>query len=184
MQIKSHIADDLRRRPGSNKKLAVALDEERETVEKMRELAKDDPSELNLSHLGRELSRLADHLLLADQPVEALRLKQEAVDIWQRLGRDKAAYLAELGAAEMVFEAGRRDEALTELDRLVELSDEAMYQVYRDFALELRARCLAQVGRRAEAREELEAVLELRCERGNERQIEQTKRLLRLVAAL
>jgi tetratricopeptide (TPR) repeat protein len=184
MQIKTYISDDLRRQPASTKKLAVALQKERESVAMMRRLAQDEPSELNLSHLGRELSRLADHLLLADSPDEALPLKVEAVDIWRELGRDKAVFLAELDAAEIVFELGRCDEALAELDRLVESSRTEALAVYRDFVLELRGRCLARAGQVGLAREDLEEAMELRCERGNARQIEETERLLELIAAL
>jgi tetratricopeptide (TPR) repeat protein len=181
MQIKSHIADDLRRRATSPKKLAAALPKERKTVETMRELALDDPSELNVSHLGREASRLADHLLLADELDEALRLKEEAIGVWRKLDRPKARFLAELDAAEIVFELGRHDEALDELDRLVEASEDEAFGVYRDFALELRARCLARCARVDDARADLDEALALRRERGNARQIEQTERLVALV---
>jgi tetratricopeptide (TPR) repeat protein len=192
MQIKSYIDDDLRRRPTSPKKLAVALEQEREAVDKMRRLAQDDPSELNSSHLGRELSRLADHLLLAERPDEALPLKEEAVDIWRELGRDKAVFLAELDATEMVFEMAsdlvsdlaRREQAVEELDRLVEASELEALEVYRDFALEVRARCLARLGEIERARDDLDETLELRRSRGNARQIEQTERLIGLIAAL
>ncbi len=184
MQIRSYIADDLRRKPTSTKKLAMALVQQRKTADKMRQLALEEPSELNVSHLGRELSRLADHLLLAEKPARALPLKEEAVDIWHELGRDKAGFLAELDAAEIVFELGRHDAALEELDRLVERSEDEPFGVYRDFALELRARCLARCGRADEALADLEAALELRRARGNERQIEETERLLELVGAL
>lgn len=182
MQIKSHIADDLRRRADSPETLADALPKERKTVAKMRELALEDPSELNVSHLGREASRLADHLLLAEELDEALRLKEEAIGVWRKLDRPKAIYLAELDAAEIVFELGRHDEALAEIDRLVEMSAAESFGVYRDFALELRARCLARCERAKEACEDLDEALELRRERGNARQIEETERLRKLIA--
>lgn len=181
MQIKSHIADDLRRRADDPDQLAVALDKQPATVTKMRMLVDEDPSELNVSHLGRELSRWADHLLLADRPAEALAHKEEAADIWRRLGRDKAAFLADLDTAEITFELGRPDDALAELDALVARSADEPYTVYRDFALELRARCLARLGRDEAAMADMQQALSLRQERGNAGQIAETERLLQLL---
>ncbi|MFP4600826.1 MAG: hypothetical protein ACLFVJ_21430 [Persicimonas sp.] len=183
MKIRDHIADDLRRRPADLDRLGEALVQGRRTVAKMRALVEDEPSELNRSDLGRQASRLADHLLLADECDEALALKEEAVGIWRRLGRDKARFLAELDAAEIRFELGRRDEALADLDSLVAQSAKPAFQVYRDFALALRGRCRARTDDTAGGRADLQEALELRRERGNQRQIDHTKRLLELVAS-
>ncbi len=181
MQITIHIADDLRRRADHPKRLIEAVDQEQRTVRKMRQLAAHEPTEANLSHLGRELSRLADHHMLADEAEAALPLKDEAVEIWEKLGRPKAVFLAELDAAEITFELGRHDQALDQLHRLVTRSGDDPLAVYRDFALELRARCLARMGRTEQARADLKQALAIRNARGNARQIAHTERLLALV---
>ncbi len=183
MKVRDHIADDLRRRPTDPDRLGEAVARGRQTVAKIRELADEEPSELHLSDLGRQVSRLADHLLLADECDEALALKEEAVGIWRRLGRDKARFLAELDAAETRFELGRSQEALAELDRLVEQAGEPEFEVYRDFALVLRGRCRARTGDTAGGLADLQEALELRRQRGSQRQIDHTQRLRELVAS-
>lgn len=178
MHVKTHFDSDLRRRADDPDILRQALAKEPVTVEAMRRLVAEDPSELNLSHLGREASRLADHLLLAGKPDEALPLKEEAVEIWRRLGRRKAEFLARLRAAEIVFELGRREQALEALGELLGEAQAPPVDIYRDFVLEARGRLLARRGMPEEARRDLQKALELRRERGSQKQVEETEQLL------
>jgi tetratricopeptide (TPR) repeat protein len=181
MNIRTYIDDELRIRPTSTKKLAMALPRERETLLRMREEAENDPSTLNISHLGRACARLSDHLWLDGQWEAAVELGEEALDIWQELERGKAAFLQRLKLAEYHVAMGEAD--LDALEDLVAESEDESLSVYRDFALEALARRAYRVGDYKRALGAIEAALELRRERGNTTQIEQTEDIRRTILA-
>ncbi|MGM0559141.1 MAG: hypothetical protein ACQEVA_22340 [Myxococcota bacterium] len=181
MNIRTYIDDDLRIRPTSTKKLAMALQRERETLMRMRDEAETDPSTLNISHLGRALARLSDHLWLDGQREAAVELGVEALGIWEQLERGKAAFLQRLKLTEYRVATGEAD--LSALDELVEEAQRDAFSVYRDFALEALARRSYHAGHYQQALDAIESALELRQERGNVSQIEQTEDIRRTILA-
>lgn len=183
MNIRTYIDDELVIRPTSTKKLAAALQREREALVAMREHVERDSTTLNTSNLGRTLARLSDHLWLDDQREEAVELGREALKIWEELGRDKAAFLQRLELAEYRLVMSDSSD-LSELEALVDEadSDDAL-SVYLDFAYEAVARRGYQIGNYERALEAIESALELRRDRGNEAQIEQTEEMRRTILA-
>ena len=181
MQVRTYVDQELRVRPDSESELEGAIEKERETVTSLRRDVDAEPSELNKSHLGRELNRLADHLFLADELEEATQLKEEALDIWRDLDRQKAAFLSRLNLAEFHFEAGHHGRAFDILEMLLDQSASGDTEVYRDFVREVYGRCAFRAGRIDEALEALEDALDIRRERGNDQQVEQTEHMLEIV---
>jgi tetratricopeptide (TPR) repeat protein len=182
MNIRTYIDDDLRIRPTSTKKLAAALQRERETLVAMRAEVKREPNSLNASHLGRTLGRLSEHLWLDGQTEDALALGEEALDIWEELERDKAAFLQRLKLADYRAHVGDETD-LEALEAMVDEADGGGLAVYRDFALEALARRSYEAGDYDRALESIEAALDLRRERGNEKQVEQTEKMRRIIVA-
>ena len=182
MNIRTYIDDELRIRPTSTEKLAVALQRERETLLAMRGEVERDPTTLNVSHLGRTLARLSDHLWLDGQRDEALALGGEALEIWEELGRDKAAYLQRLKLADYRASVGDSSD-LEALDELVDEASDEPLSVYRDFALEALARSSFGAGDYERALDAIEGALDVRRERGNETQIDETETMRRTILA-
>lgn len=178
MRIRREIGDDLRERAVDEESLRSAIASAREDLEALRARLERADDELDRTRLGRVTSRLADYLSLAGDHDEARRLCQEAVEIWRSFGRERATFLARLRRAANEFRSGRLGAALRSAETLVEEAEEAPFELYRDFALELQGRIRAARGEIDDGCADLRRALALRRERDRGRLVERTESLL------
>lgn len=142
-------------------------------------LAQDPDAPKALADIGRALKRLTQGLMLDGALEEALMTGAQAHQVWVRLGRGKAAFLASLGLAELAGRAGvEDDEVRLGYEALMAKCAQGDLVIYRDFVLESWARELAARGHWADAIAKMRACLSLRRARGNERQLSETQFLL------
>ncbi len=181
MRLQTRVDARFCEQPVDAQKLRRAIREQRDELRTLRERLRGEPSELERTRLGRTLNRLSRYLRLDDACQEAGELCREAIDIWEALGRERAAYLARLRLAAIEMRAGRLDEAHRRADRLVDEASDPPYGIYRDFALELRGRIHARRNEIDRALEDLRAALEFRRDEQRTRLVERTERVLELL---
>ncbi|MEQ9365451.1 MAG: tetratricopeptide repeat protein [Leptospirales bacterium] len=131
--------------------------------------------------LGRAVSRLGEALRFAGRIPEALECKLRSLEIWEKLQRSRAIYLARIRLAVVLDQAERGSEALEILRELrAELAlGDADLIVYADFIHESLALVLIRAGDSAAAIPELDAALAIRRRRGHAKTIDRTLDLLR-----
>lgn len=178
MRIQKKIGDDLRERAVDEERLRSAIASAREDLEALRDRLEHTDERLDRTRLGRVTSRLADYLSLAGDHEEARRLCDEAIEIWRSFGRERATFLARLRSAAIEFRSGRLGAALRRAETLADEAEEAPFEIYRDFALELRGRIRGARGELGEGRADLRRALTLRRERDRGRLVERTESLL------
>ena len=181
MRISTSFDEQLREQALCADPLEEAIASGRDDLATLREKLRKSPNELDRTRLARVLNRLSDHLRLADQLDDALAYSDEAIEIWRSFGRERAAYLAQLRRAKILFRSSRGTEGLSEANALVEQADAPPFEIYRDFALQLRGRIHAGEHDFGAAVADLEEALEIRRRRGRQRLVERTERLLELV---
>lgn len=178
MRLETQFDDNLRERADDEQQLRAAIEKERRDMQSLRDELAENPETLDRTRLGRTLNRLSEHLKLADEYDEACNLCEEAIAIWQDLGRDRAVFLARLRRAEIEAVRGHLDAAIDEADALVEATDDEPFAIYRDFALECRGRVRAMAGETEAGLADLERALERRHDEGRDRLAERTEQLL------
>ena len=178
-QITTKLGDGLVRVAADPDEVESALERHRITVERLRELAADSPGDESAqADLGRSLGRLAELAKLAEAWDEARTAREESVQIWRTLGRDKACVLGELQSALYLHLEGDEHAAHARFDMLEGMMQLPDFAMYRDFYWEYRGTAFAREGAADRAINCFEKALQLRLERGNARQIEETEILL------
>jgi tetratricopeptide (TPR) repeat protein len=129
------------------------------------------------------LNRLGLHLKLRGDYDEAREYLEEAVEIWEDFDRRRAAYLATVRATAVEMCCDRLKAAEARADALVEAGERAPFEIYRDFALELRGRIRARGGDLEAARRDLRESLELRRDADRDRLAERTRRILERIGS-
>jgi tetratricopeptide (TPR) repeat protein len=183
MRITTHVDSSFRERPDDPERLEEARRDKERDLASLRESLEEERDELNVTRLGRTLNRLSEYAKLAGDLDEGLDYGREAVDIWEELDRDRAAFLVRLRCVECRFFRGERREALDALDEMVERAEDEPFEIYRDFVLEVRGRCRCADARIEAGSTDLQNALEIRRERGNDRLIEQTRHVLDTIEA-
>lgn len=178
MRIETRIGDDLLERPVDRDQLEEAIEGERDDLAALRDRLRESPNELDRTRLGRVLNRLGVHLKLAGEYDEACDCLEEAVEIWEEFDRRRAAYLARIRATAVEMCRDRLETAEARADELVEAGAEAPFEIYRDFALELRGRIRARRGDVEGGRRDLRESLDLRRDADRDRLAERTATLL------
>src|SRR5690606_655295 len=110
--LRTFFDDDFREHAEDPAALKNGIEGERDAVAHLREQYEAEASEENHARLGRHLQRLSEYLRLDGAHTEALALKDEAIEIWRVLGRNKAYFLSRLQRAIIVLDAGQVDEAV------------------------------------------------------------------------
>ena len=180
MRIVTDIDEQLRRVPRDPRKVREALEESREQLEYLRERVRQDATTLNTTRLGRHLQRHGRLLRFAGRRSEAVDCKTKAIEIWREYGRERAHFLCRLQRCAIRGEAGDVDQALDELVMLRKQLDERT-GVYRDMLEETLGTCHYRCGDYARALEALGRALQIRRQRGNQRHIEDTQRIIDVV---
>lgn len=183
MRITTHVDSSFRERPDDPERLEEARRDKKRDLASLRENLEEERDELNVTRLGRTLNRLSEYAKLAGDLEEALTYGREAADIWKELDRNRAAFLARLRCVECRFFRGDDRNALERLDDLVEQTEDEPFEIYRDFALEVRGRCRCADARTEAGSADLQRALEIRRERGNDRLVEQTRHVLDAIEA-
>ena len=132
----------------------------RRQVEVARRLNLEDPSGDNPGILGRELARLAEALRLGGALDEAREVLVEVLEIWDELGRPRAAFLSRMKLADVEERAGNPDEAARHWNTLVAGVQEEEVSMYFDFVFFGRGVFLWRQGRPVDAVVDLEAALD------------------------
>lgn len=171
--IPTTLDEKLRDQPTDESLLEEALAEEQRKVSSLRLTAKDDPSELNTTRLGRQRQRQSEYLRLAGRLDEAREAIEEAISIWEKYGRHRAFFLARLKRAVLTANTDALQDLLDEMDEET--------AVYEDFLHEAMGRVHMLRGEVEEAHLHLLKALEIRRVRGNDRHIAQTKEMLAIV---
>lgn len=175
MALRTFFDDDFREHAEDPAALKNGIEAERDAVALLREQFAAEASEENRARLGRHLQRLSEYLRLDGAYDEALGLKDEAIETWRVLGRNKAYFLSRLQRAIIVLDAGSVDEAVGTLEGLLEALDDETRIFYEDFVREAYARGLWHAGRRREACRQMERVLDMRAARGHSGHVEDTR---------
>src|SRR5690554_2749662 len=170
----------LREQPVDEAQLERVLGELKTTADAMRELHASEPTDENLSHLGRALQKQSEALPLAGSFDEARQTKEEAIRIWETLGRDKARFLCRLKLAMIDHQAGEFERAAFALEALEDELAQG-YAMYTDFLAEARARCYHALVRHSEALSQIQRALKVRGARGNARHIEATAKIVAII---
>jgi hypothetical protein len=157
--------------------LPALIEHARRQVAVARRLHQSDPTGDNPGILGRELGRLGDALRVADHP-DARAVLTEVLAFWRALGKDRPAYLVELKLADVAERTGDTALAHQLLNQLVQASEHEQFGLYRDFALHARGAFHFRSGTFDHARDDLEAALRLRRERGRGRLVQATQDIL------
>lgn len=165
--------------------LDALISRERELLGATRALATREDTVENNAHVGRALQRLSEHLAMRGDCDEALELKEEVIALWARLERTRAHFLTRLQRAKILDQRGEDAAATAAFEELeVELAANDQLSNYADFLAEARAFFHAARAERADAVAHLERALRLREQRGNAKQIEQTRALLSRLEAI
>jgi tetratricopeptide (TPR) repeat protein len=178
VRIERSLDENFVERAASPEQAVAAVEHFRVQVEVARGLCAVDRSGDNLGILGRELVRLADALRLADAVDEARDALVEALQVWEELDRDRAAFMARMKLADVEERGGCVETALTLWDGLMDESERAEVAMYRDFVLFGRGVCLWRQGRCREAVADLEAALDARQTAGRARLVAVTQAAL------
>lgn len=173
---------DLREKARDEAQLHALLKELETTTAALRPLLAAEPTTENSAHLGRALQKLSEAQRLAGSFDEARAAKEEAIDIWQDLGRAKAHFLCRLKLAMIDHQAGQFERAATALEALEDELDQG-FEMYTDFLAEARARCYHALGRRDEALTQIRRALAVRLARGNPRHIEVTRNIEAIITS-
>lgn len=178
MRIETRIDDDLLERAVDREQLEEVIERERDDLAALRDRLRESPNDLDRTRLGRVLNRLGVHLKLAGEYEEACDCLEEAVETWEEFDRRRAAYLARIRATAVELCRDRLETAEARADALVEAGSAAPFEIYRDFALELRGRIRARRGDVEGARRDLRESLDLRRGADRDRLAERTESLL------
>lgn len=168
--------EQLREQPVDEAELERVLRELKTTADAMRALHASEPTDENLSHLGRALQKQSEALRLAGSFDEARQTKEEAIRIWETMGRQKAHFLCRLKLAMIDHQAGEFERAALALEALEDELAQG-FAMYTDFLAEARARCYHALGRRDDATAQIQRALDFREIRGNARHIEVTRNI-------
>lgn len=168
---------------------AAENDSERAASEKPdvdQDIPREDPLVKAHADVGRQVGRLGEKYRLAGRYAEALACKDEALQVWRKLGREQAICLARIRRA-VVLSCGAAqdgpeafpDDGFSELHALCgETASRAELASYQDAVHEARAYAYARAGDLGRAVRDLETALGVRELRRNERAVERTRALL------
>lgn len=178
----SSLDSDLRERFSDPEQGDALLEMAREELERRRAVAEESSDPVDIAHVGRWAQRLSEYCRFAGRLRESLRLKDEVLELWSRLGKRRAGFLTRLQRAVVLAELGESaagEEFGALRDELQ--GDPDLQPFYGAFLDEYDARRAFWEGRPDDAAALLERALVFRRENRAARIVERTEIALRIV---
>jgi tetratricopeptide (TPR) repeat protein len=159
--LKIRLTPTLQEEPVSPDDVQPALQAHERQIGSLREALGRRDDAIDQVNLARELTRWAQAARLALGFDEAETALEEALAIYDLLGRERPQFLTRVRVAVVRRCRGELAEALGRLDALVAASADEPYDIYRGVVLEERGRCRFEAGDRTGALADVEEALRL-----------------------